>query len=97
MGKIVSISDLPPPAVRAGRYDDDIKQALNMGKEQALEVTIEQGRKAANIGLAVRERVKRLGHEDRIHVEQRAGRVFIMHGPSPYGVGKTRGRKKKTD
>jgi hypothetical protein len=80
MGKIVSISDLPPPAIRAGRYDEDIKQALGMGKDQALEIEIQQGRKPANVGLAIRGRIKTLGYGDKIHVEQRAKRLFIMHG-----------------
>lgn len=79
MGEIVKLSEVPQ-AVRSSSYDNDITQALKMTKDEAVRVTVPQGRKAMNIGMAVSQRIKTLGHADKLHVSKVQDKVYILHG-----------------
>lgn len=79
MGEIVKLSQVPQ-AVRSSSYDADIKQALQMGKDEALKIEVPPGRKATNVGMAVGQRIKTLGHGKELHVSKVKEEVYVLHG-----------------
>ena len=80
MGEVVKLTDVPQ-VVRTSTYDNDIQQALKMRKDEALKINVAKGKKATNIGLALGQRIKTLGHGDKLHVSRVKDQVYILHGP----------------
>jgi hypothetical protein len=80
MGNVVKLTDVPQ-VVRTSTYDADIQQALKMRKDEALKIDVPKGKKATNIGLALGQRIKTLGHADKLHVSRVRDEVYVLHGP----------------
>lgn len=85
MGKVISVSDLMP-VTRSSDYDKDIEEALKMPTNSAYMIELGE-RKLDSVNVALRERIKKSGYSQRIHVEVRKGNdglkgVYILHGPS---------------
>jgi hypothetical protein len=86
MGKIVPVNDLMP-VTRASDYDKDIDEALKMPAEMACMIELGQ-RKLDSVNIALRDRIKKRGLSNKLHVEVRRDKdnkkgVYMLHGPSP--------------
>jgi hypothetical protein len=67
---------------RASTYDADIEMALKMEDNKAVQVDVPQGREAGNVGMALRARLVKLGHINKLHVSRAGDNVYILKGPS---------------
>jgi hypothetical protein len=79
MGEIVKLSDLPQ-AVRTGSYDNEIKQALEMGQDEALKVEVPSKAEPTSVQVAIGQRIRKLGHDGEIKATKIEGQVYIVHG-----------------
>jgi len=83
MGKLVDASSLPTVA-RTGQYDKEIDEARSMPPDKAMQIDIPTNTKPESANLAIRDRIKKLGRADELHVRKIDKAVYILHGPSPF-------------